>query len=101
MNYEERQRRLDRARFEIRALLLIGLMVVLLTGYLSIAARMEMFYGGPLMDWFLMAVPVLSLLAWVWMFATLTTATRAGRAELAIPRPNWARRLERLERLHR
>ena len=78
MKYEERQRRLDRARIEIWALRLIGLMVVILTGYLSIAARMEMFYRGPLMDWFLLAVPVVSLLAWVWMLRLSRPQPEAG-----------------------
>jgi hypothetical protein len=78
MNYEERQRRLDDARFAIRAELLIGLMVVILTGYLSIIAG-PMFYVPPLIQLLLLAVPVVSLLAWGLDAATLTTATRSGR----------------------
>lgn len=72
MNVEERQRRLDRARFAIQAELLIGLMAVILTGYFSIMASPwgfdPMFYVPALIQLLLLAVPVVvSLLAWVWM----------------------------------
>ena len=66
MKNEDRQRRLDRARIAIWAELQIGLMVVILTGYLSIIAG-PMFYVPPLIQFLLLAVPVVSLLAWVWM----------------------------------
>jgi hypothetical protein len=39
VDYEERQRRLDRARFAIQAELLIGLMAVILTGLSLLRAR--------------------------------------------------------------
>jgi hypothetical protein len=70
MNYEERQRRLDRARFATQAELLIGLEVTLLTGFLYVAAPRgfsPMFYEPPWMEWLVPAAPVVSLLAWVWM----------------------------------
>jgi hypothetical protein len=67
MNYEERQRRLDRARFAIQAELLIGLMVVILTA-LAAPGQFPMFYVPPLIQVLVLAAPVVSLLAWVWMF---------------------------------
>lgn len=69
MNYEERQRRLDRARFAIQAELLIGLMAVILSGFLFFARGGfdPMFSLPPLFQALLLATPVVSLLAWVWM----------------------------------
>jgi hypothetical protein len=46
MNREERQRRLDRARFAIWAELLIGLMVVILTAFAA-SGQFPMFYVPP------------------------------------------------------
>ena len=68
MNYEDRQRRLDRARFAIHVELLVGLMVVILTGPPTLAAPRETAsYLPPVFQLLLMATPVVSLLAWVWM----------------------------------
>lgn len=70
MNDEQRQRRLDRARFATQAELLIGLEVTLLTGFLYVAAPRgfsPMFYDPPWTEWLLSAAPLVSLLAWVWM----------------------------------
>jgi hypothetical protein len=83
MNYEARQRRLDRARFAIWAELLIGLMVVVLTGYLSISAASEgfplLFYEGPpLIESLLVAAPVVSFLGWVWMVRLSRPQPEAG-----------------------
>ena len=78
MTVEERQRRLDRARMAIHAELLVGLLVVILTGYLSIAALFGVFLAPPLMQSFLVAVPVVSLLAWVWMLRLSRPRPEAG-----------------------
>jgi hypothetical protein len=79
MNYEERQRRLDRARFAIQAELLIGLMVVILTGPPFLAAAGEMSsYLPPLSQVLLLATPVVSLLAWVWMLRLSRPQPEAG-----------------------
>jgi len=79
MKYEERQRRLDRARFAIQAELLIGLMVVILTGLPSVAAPGEMSsYLPPLFQLLLLATPVVSLLAWVWMLRLSRPQPEAG-----------------------
>lgn len=69
MNYEERQRRLDRVRLAIWAELLIGLLVTLLTGFLFIAAPGFMgFYEPSFVERLLpAAAPLLSLMAWLWM----------------------------------
>ena len=72
MNVEERQRRLDRARLVIQAELLIGLMVVILTSSVSIDAwpwgsDPMSGYVPPLVQLFVLAAPLVSLLAWVWM----------------------------------
>ena len=72
MTYEERQRRLDRARFAIQTELLIGLMVVILTGYFFIDAwpwgsDPMSGYVPPLIQLLVLAAPVVSLLAWIWM----------------------------------
>ncbi len=82
MRYEERQRRLDRARRAIHAELLIGLMVVILTGHFSIMASPwgsdPMFFVPPLFHLLVLAVPVLSLLAWVWMLRLSRPRPEAG-----------------------
>jgi hypothetical protein len=79
MNYEERQRRLDRARFAIHAELLMGLMVVILTGPPVLAASGEMSsYLPPLSQVLLLATPVVSLLAWVWMLRLSRPQPEAG-----------------------
>ena len=82
MNYEERQRRLDRARFAIQAELLIGLMVVILTGFFSIMASPwgsgPMFHVPPLIQLLVLAAPVVSLLAWVWMLRLSRPQPEAG-----------------------
>jgi hypothetical protein len=70
MNDEERQRRLDRARFATQAELLIGLEVTLLTGFLYVAAPggfPGMFSEPPWIVWLQPAAPLVSLLAWIWM----------------------------------
>lgn len=77
MNYEARQRRLDRARQAIQAELLIGLMVVILTGS-SIAGSFPMFYVHPLVNLLLLAAPVASLHAWVWMLRLSRPRPEAG-----------------------
>jgi uncharacterized RDD family membrane protein YckC len=71
MNYEERQRRLDRVRFAIRAELALGLAMTVMTGFCYIAAPgffRPMFYEPPLVEKLLPVAPVVSLLEWVWMF---------------------------------
>lgn len=82
MKYEERQRRLDRARFAIQAELLIGLMVVILTGFFSIMASPwgsdPMFFVPPLFQLLVLAAPVVSLLAWVWMLRLSRPQPEAG-----------------------
>ena len=86
MNHEERQRRLDRARFAIQAELLVGLMVVILTGYFSIMASpwgaAPMFHVPPLIQLLLVIVPVASLLGWVWML-------RLSRPQPEPGEPSW------------
>jgi hypothetical protein len=70
MNDEERQRRLDRARFATQAELLTGLEVTLLTAFLYVAASRgfsPMFDEPPWTEWLLPAAPLVSLLAWIWM----------------------------------
>ena len=47
MTYEERQRRLDRARFAIQAELQIGLMVVILTGFMAVMLTGFPFVAAP------------------------------------------------------
>ena len=83
MKYEERQRRLDRARFAIQAELLIGLMVVILTGFFSIMASPwgsdPMFFVPPLFQLLVLAAPVVSLLAWVWMLRLSRPRPEAGK----------------------
>jgi hypothetical protein len=87
MTYEERQRRLDRARFAIQAELQIGLMVVILTGFMavmltgfpSVAAPHETpSYLPPFFQLLLLATPVVSLLAWVWMLRLSRPHPEAG-----------------------
>jgi hypothetical protein len=82
MNFEERQRRLDRARFDIQAEILIGLMVVILTGYFSMMASPwgsdPMLFVPPLIQLLLLACPVVSLLAWVWMLRLSRPQPEAG-----------------------
>ena len=87
MNHAERQRRLDRARLAIQTELMIGLMVVILTGFMaviltgfpSVAARAEMSsYLPPLFQLLLLAAPVGSLLAWVWMLRLSRPRPEAG-----------------------
>ena len=84
MNVEERQRRLDRARLAIQAELLIGLMVVILTSSVSIDAWPSRFdpmsgYVPPLMHLFVLAAPVVSLLAWVWMLRLSRPQPESGK----------------------
>jgi O-antigen/teichoic acid export membrane protein len=81
MNYEERQRRLDRVRFAIHAELLIGLVVTLLTGFLFIAApgyMRPMFDEPSLVERLNAVAPVVSLLAWVWMLRLSRPQPEAG-----------------------
>lgn len=82
MNYEERQRRLDRARFAIQAELLIGLMFVILTGFFSIMASPwgsdPIFHVPPLIQLLVLGAPVASLLAWVWMLRLSRPRPEAG-----------------------
>jgi hypothetical protein len=82
MTYEERQRRLDRARFAIQTELLTGLMVVILTGFFSIMASPwgsdPMFRVPPLIQLLVLAAPVVSLLAWVWMLRRSRPQPEAG-----------------------
>jgi hypothetical protein len=77
MSYEERQRRLDRARYAIRAELLIGLMVVILTARAA-PWQFPMFYGPPLFQLLVLAAPVVSLLAWVWLLRLSRPQPEAG-----------------------
>ena len=78
MNYEERQRRMDRVRLAIWAELLIGLVVSLL-GFFVIATP-----GGfdgmflPSIGRLIPAAPVVSLLAWVWMLRLSRRNPEAG-----------------------
>jgi hypothetical protein len=82
MKYGERQRRLDRARFAIQAELLIGLMVVILTGFSTIDISPwgsdPMLFVPPLIQLLLLAAPVVSLLAWVWMLRLSRPQPEAG-----------------------
>jgi hypothetical protein len=81
MNYEERQRRLDRVRLAIWAELLIGLVVTLLTGFLFIAApgyMRPMFYEPSLVERLHAVAPVVSLLAWLWMLRLSRPQPEAG-----------------------
>lgn len=82
MKDEERQRRLDRARQAIQAELLIGLMVVILTGHFSIMASPwgidALFFVPPWFQLLVLAVPVASLLAWVWMLRLSRPHPEAG-----------------------
>jgi O-antigen/teichoic acid export membrane protein len=81
MNYEERQRRLDRAHVAIRAELAIGLGVTLLTGFLLIAApgfSRPMFHEPRLIERLQAAAPLVSLLAWVWMIRLSRPDPEAG-----------------------
>jgi hypothetical protein len=85
MNDEDRQRRLDRVRFAIRAELLIGLLVTLLTGFLLIASPggfRGMFYVPPWTQWLLPAASVLSFVVWLWML-------RLSRPRLEAGEPTW------------
>ena len=83
MNYEERQRRLDRARFAIQTELLIGVMVVILTSSFSIDAwpwgsDPMSGYVPALIQLLVLAAPVVSLLAWVWMLRLSRPQPEAG-----------------------
>lgn len=77
MNHEERQRRLDRARFAIKAELGIGLTVVILTA-LAAPGQFPMIFVPPLLQLLVLAAPVVSLLALVWMFRLSRTGPDAG-----------------------
>jgi hypothetical protein len=81
VDHEERQRRLDRARFAIQAELLIGLMAVILTGFLFFARGGfdPMFYLPPLFQALLQATPVISLIAWVWMLRLSRPQPESGK----------------------
>lgn len=83
MNHDERQRRLDRARLAIQAELLVGLLVSILTAYLSSIALLRgfrlMFYEPPLIESLLLAAPAVSLLAWVWMVRLSRPQPEAGQ----------------------
>jgi hypothetical protein len=81
MKYAERQRRLDRARQRIQAELLIGLTVVILTGYFA-GGAFPMFYVPPVVNLLLLAAPVVALLAWVWMLRLSRPRPEAGE-------PSW------------
>jgi len=88
MNDEERQRRLDRARFATQAELLIGLEVTLLTGFLYVAAPggfSPMFYKPPWIEWLVPAAPVVSLLAWLWMVWLSRPQPEAGERSWRYP----------------
>jgi hypothetical protein len=82
MNYEERQRRLDRARFAIHAELLVGLTVVILTGYASIMVSPwesdPMLFVPPWIQVLILVAPVVSLLAWVRMLRLSGLRPEAG-----------------------
>ncbi|HEV8697721.1 MAG TPA: hypothetical protein VGQ89_08515 [Candidatus Limnocylindrales bacterium] len=82
MNYEERQRRLDRVRLAIWAELLIGLLATLLTGFLFIAAPGFMgLYEPSFVAKLIPAVaPVLSFVAWLWMVRLSRPRLEAGEA---------------------
>jgi hypothetical protein len=83
VDYEQRQRRLDRARIAIWAELLIGLMVVILTSSVSFDAWP---WGSDPMSahvpaWihvFVLVAPVVSLLAWLWMLRLSRPRPEAG-----------------------
>ena len=84
MTYEERQRRLDRARIAIWAELLAGLMVVILTSSVSLDAWP---WGDDPMSGhvpaflqsFVLVAPVVSLLAWLWMLRLSRPRPEAGK----------------------
>ena len=78
MSDEERQHRLDRVRLAIWAELLIGLMVVILTGYVSVSRVFELVYATPLTQSVLIAAPVVSLLGWVAMLRLSRPRPEAG-----------------------
>ena len=81
MQYAERQRRLDRARQRIQAELLIGLTVVILTGYFA-GGAFPMFYVPPVVNLLLLAAPVAALVAWVWMLRLSRPRPEGGE-------PSW------------
>jgi hypothetical protein len=88
MTDEERQRRLDRARFAIQAELLIGLEVSLLTGFLYVAAPRAfdpMFSEPTWIAWLVPAAPVVSLLAWIWMLRLSRPRLEAGEGSWRYP----------------
>ena len=82
MDYEARQRRLDRARFAIQVELLIGLVAVILTGYLAIMVSPwgpdPMFRVPALIQVLVMAAPVVSLMAWLRMLRLSRAQPEAG-----------------------
>ena len=79
MSYEERQRRLDRARMAIHAEILIGLMALIMMGPPALAAPGETTSYLPAIFQFLILVaPVVSLLAWVWMLRLSRPQPEAG-----------------------
>jgi hypothetical protein len=84
MNYEARQRRLDRAHVLIRTELTLGFLASLLTGFLYIGAPGYMMpFGEPtLVDRLMPAAPVVSFVAWLWMLRLSRPNPEAGE-------PTW------------
>lgn len=78
MNYEERQRRLDRARMAIHAEILIGLMALILMGPPALAAPGEASFLPAVFQLLILVAPVVSLLAWVWMLRLSRPQPEAG-----------------------
>jgi hypothetical protein len=86
MDLEERHRRLDRARLATQAEIMVGLMAVILTAYFSIMASPwgsdPMFFVPFLFQLLVLAAPVVSLVAWVWMLRLSRPQPEAGE-------PSW------------
>jgi protein-S-isoprenylcysteine O-methyltransferase Ste14 len=83
MDYEERQRRLDRARIAIWAELLLGLTVVILTSSVSFDASPwgddpMSGYMPAFLQLFVLVAPAVSLLAWLWMLRLSRPRPEAG-----------------------
>ena len=86
MNYEARQRRLDRAHVAIRTELALGFLASLLTGFLYIAApgyMRPLGYEPMLVDGLMPTAPVVvSFVAWLWMLRLSRPNPEAGE-------PTW------------
>lgn len=80
MSDEQRQQRLDRVRLAIWAELLTGLMVVILTSFVSVSRFPELLTATVVTQSVLVAAPITSLLAWVWMVRLSRPQPEAGES---------------------